>query len=95
MSIQHEQPHWKIKEYALNALAADVDLVTEGGSGTAARNIYVITAGTGIIEVVCADDSNALLTGLEDGTYVEPSPSWFKTIVNSANTDTTLVRVGW
>jgi hypothetical protein len=90
----YDAPHGKLLEYALDALAADVDLESDG-NGRPARNIFVITAGTGIIQVVCGDGSVASLTGLVDGTYIEPSPSWFSTIVNNANTDTTLVRVGW
>ena len=70
-----DQPHNKLKEYALDALADDVDLVEEGGK--MARNIFVVTAGTGIIKVVCGDGSVAALTGLADGAYIEPSPSWF------------------
>lgn len=86
-------PHSKIKEYACDALAADVEFADDGPGMV--RNIYVITAGAGKLRVVCGDGSTVDITGLEDGTYVEPSPGYYQKILNHANTDCDLIRVGW
>lgn len=87
------EPHDRIREYSCNALTSDVELWDV--MGRPARNIYVVTAGAGKLEVEFADGDIEAITLLEDGQYVEPSPANFYRIKMSANTDCDLIRVGW
>ena len=85
------RPHDAIREYT--SFVADIDLFAVKGRN--ARNIFVVTAGTGLITITDEHGDEVELTGLTDGAYVEPSPTWFGSIVSGAGTTVTKIRVGW
>ena len=92
------QPHARVQEIACDALSADVNLVALGPGDTPVRpvrTIHVITAGAGLLRVKFVDGTFANLTGLVDGRTIEPTPCDVVAIIDDANTDCTLVRVGW
>ena len=91
--MSDSNPHRLLAEYDCSSLTADIEFTADGPG--MARNIYVVTAGTGKLSVVCENGDTVNLTNLADGTYVEPSPTYFSKILNSANTDCDLIRVGW
>ena len=91
MTIGEIRPHDAIRQYA--AFGADIDLFAVKGRN--ARNIFIVTAGTGLLTITDEHGDEVALTGLEDGTYVEPSPTWFGSIIAGAGTTVTLIRVGW
>lgn len=86
-------PHDDLAEYS--SFASDVDLM-HATLGKPARNIFIVDAGSGTLVVVTGSGSQRTLTGLLSNTYVDPGPTYFRTIKSTADgTNVAKVRVGW
>ncbi len=94
MANTDDAPHSRLEEFAADALGADIDLV-EQGNGKPARSIFIVTAGAGKLALEFRNGDVENMTGLVDGTMLEPTPTYVVKIKNTAGTDCDLIRVGW